>query len=108
MPEINRAKQFVAFKALKGYEEMIMERAVIPEPKRALSEDRMEMLSKKLFDMKRGGMVTVEYYYGGGYTRKEGLVAGVDAIYRNLIIVRTKIPFDDIWDISCDDNYETY
>ena len=100
MLEINRARQFMPFAALKGYDEMIRERTVIPEPKRALSEDRMDMLSKKLYSLKRGTMVDVEYYYGKGYTHIEGLVANVDAVFRCLTIVRTKIPFDDIWDIS--------
>ena len=59
-----------------------------------------------LFGLKRGTMVTVEYYYGGCYTRKEGVVANVDTIFRNLVIVRTKIPFDDIWDISFNDRYD--
>lgn len=100
MADLNRAKQFMAFAALKGYDELIRERTVIPEPKRPLSEDRMEMLSKKLCSLKRGTMAEVEYFCGKGYTRIEGLVANVDATFRNLVIVRTRIPFDDIWDIS--------
>ena len=100
MPEINRARQFMPFAALKGYDKMIKERTVVHEPKRALSEDRMEMLSKKLCSLKRGTMINAEFFCGNGYTNIEGLVANVDTVFRTLTIVRTKIRFDDLWDIE--------
>ena len=108
-----RAKQFMPFAALKGYYEVIRERQNIYEEKKELSEDEAKVLSEKIALLKKGMMIKITYYKvfteednfsieknKGRYITLEGMVADIDDIFRILTIVKTKIPFDDILDIS--------
>lgn len=99
MAKINRARQFMPFAALKGYEEMVKKKIIVPEARRTMDEDHYNILADKLNALNRGDMVEVEYYCGNGYTRINGLVNTVNSAYRELVIVRTIIKFDDIWEI---------
>ena len=97
-----RAKQFMSFAALRGYEDMVKRRAHTIERRRELSEDEAEILSRKMNRVTSGKTVKVRYYNIDGYTELEGMVAGLDIYSRMLTIVKTKIPLDDIIDISGD------
>lgn len=95
-----RAKQFMSFAALRGYEDMIKRRAHTVERRRELSEDEAEILSRKMNRVISGRTVRVTYYNTDGYTELEGMVADLDRYSRILTVVKTKIPLDDIIDIS--------
>jgi hypothetical protein len=47
-------------------------------------------------------MVRVRYYQTDAYVNIEGIVTRIDPEFRYLTIVKTKIPFDDIVDVSGD------
>lgn len=98
-----RARQFMPFAALRGFYNVIEERERIKSPRRELGEDDAHKLSCLLGTLQRGMMVKVIHYNNGFYETTEGLVAEVDFIFRHLVIVKTKILFDDIFRLSCDD-----
>ena len=98
----DRARQFMPFAALKGYDELVRSKEKIITPRKELSEYKAEILSQKLLSVKKGDIVTVLYYDTDGYVKKEGMVATVDLNFRILTVVKTRISFDDIYDLKGD------
>ena len=96
----DRARQFMPFAALTGYYEIIKERERVGEPRRDLSEEELQILSDKMNRVKKGDMVTVTHYIEYRYEKTTGLVSNIDTVYRTISIVKNKIPFDDIVDIT--------
>ena len=99
MPRAERAKQFSRFAALKGLEEALKEKERVVVDRIELSEETGEALSYKLNQVERGMTVTVIYYSDGEYVSVEGRVTGVDTVFKVLTVVKTQIPFSDIYDI---------
>lgn len=93
----DRARQFMPFASLRGYYDYIREQERVKEPRRELSEDGAQELSDTLAEVARGTMLRVEFYDKDHYETAEGLVSEFDPVFRNLRIVRRKIPFDDIY-----------
>ena len=98
-----RAKQFMPFAALRGYYAMVLAKNRVVEPRRELIGDAAERLSRKLGLIKKGMMITVRFYRTDAYDTITGLVTRIDPEYRYITIVKTKIPFDDITDVSSAD-----
>ena len=94
-----RARQFMPFSALRGFEEMIRAQTREITPKRERSEYDAERLSKKMLALQRGDMVCVTYYDRDAYVKLEGIVSDIDIPLRRLRVIKTSIPFDDIWDV---------
>ena len=95
----NRAKQFVPFAALKGYEEALRAKEKIVVDKIELSEERKAELDLILHQISKNDIIIVVYFYKDEYLQVEGMVSRLDADARVLKIVNTKIPFDDIYEI---------
>ena len=95
-----RARQFLPFNALTGYYQMILERQRVPEPKKELSEDETEALSEKLKNLQRHDLVSVTYYDKDAYITKTGLITDIDLTFQTLTVVKTKIAFQDIFDVE--------
>lgn len=100
MAREDRAKQFMPFAALKGYPEALKQKEKIVVPKVELSEDYALELDRKLRQIRRMDVVTVVYFYKGEYLRVTGVVSRIDTTARILGVVQTRIPFDDILDVS--------
>lgn len=100
MSRQERAKQFMPFAALKGYELALREKERIVVPKMELSEDYREELDCKLHQIKKNDMVSVVYFCKGEYLKVTGMVARIDESARVLKIVNTRIDFGDIYDIE--------
>lgn len=96
----DRAKQFMPFAALKGYEEALREKERIIVPKCELSEERMEDLNWKLRKLQKQDMVTVVYFHEGQYLKMTGMVSRLDVNARVLTIVNTKISFADLFELE--------
>ena len=96
----NRAKQFVPFAALKGYEEALRERERIIVPKIELSEERKEELDAAFKQIQKKDIIKVVYFHNDEYIKIEGMVSRLDTNARILQIVNTKIAFDDIYDVE--------
>lgn len=96
----NRAKQFVPFAAVKGFEEALRAKERIVVEKIELSEERKAELDYKLHQVRKNDIITVVYFEKDEYIKVEGMVARFDTDARILKIVNTKIPFDDIYELS--------
>lgn len=96
----DRARQFMPFSALKGYYELIRTKERVVVPKKELSEDWAEILSRKVISLREGDMVKVTYYSDGDYVEVEGILTDKDIERRYLTIVKTIIKLDDIYDIE--------
>lgn len=96
----NRAKQFMPFAALKGYEEALRAKERIVVEKIELSEDRKEELDFKLHQIQKRDMITVVYFDKDEYVRLEGMVSRLDVDARILKVVNTKIDFDNIYELE--------
>ncbi len=106
MSRQERAKQFMPFAALKGYELALREKEKIVVPKMELSEDYKEQLDYHMRQIEKNDMVTVIYFCKGEYLKVTGLVARKDESARVLKIVNTSIPFSDIYEIEILEKYQ--
>ena len=99
MPASRRAKQFMAFDALKGLKEAIAARERLTEPRKELSEDRIREISDQLLRLQPGQMVTVVYYcaYEQSYLQLTGPVTKVDGYWCCLQVGQTMIDFTEIY-----------
>ena len=100
----NRAKQFVPFAAVKGYEEALRAKEKIVVEKLELSEEKKAELDFKLHQICKNDIITVVYFCRDVYIKIEGMVSRLDTDARVLKIVNTKIPFDDIYDLGVEGN----
>ena len=100
MSRQDRAKQFMPFAALKGYEEELKKREKIVVPRIELSEERKEELDQQFAKLKKKDIVTAIYFCKGEYLKVTGMVSRIDADARLLVIVSTKIPFEDLYEIT--------
>ena len=100
MSREERAKQFMPFAALKGYPEALQKKEKIVVPKVELSEDYQEELNRILLQVKVNDMITVTYFQKDEYLKVTGMVSKIDKSASFLQIVHTKIPLDDIYQIS--------
>lgn len=96
MDRENRAKQFMPFSALKGYDVALRQEEQIIIPQIEFSDEYMEELGRKLQQLQPGEKITVEYYWNGVYKKIWGTVNKIDTIYRYLWIDDKKIGFDSL------------
>ncbi len=96
----DRAMQFAPFAALKGYYEAVRLQERITEPRKELSEDEAEAISNTLNKLRVGTTVKIRYYDVDAYTNIEGVVTELNLPYHRLKVVKTAIPFDDIYTIE--------
>ena len=95
-----RAKQFMPFAPLKGFKEALREKEKVIVPKKILTSDDIDNLNYKFPQLKKGMMIKVVYYSENNYIELEGIISRIDKDNRILTIVKTKIFFDDILEIS--------
>lgn len=107
----DRAAQFSPFAALTGYDDAVKETARLTDNKEELDEYRKEELNERLsmiYDtLDEQPEASVTYFLpdkkksGGAYVTVTGSVKKIDE-YEHLVIMRdgTKIPIDDIYEIS--------
>ena len=95
----DRAKQFMPFAALKGYDDALRAKEKIVVDKKTLSPEKLDEIDNKMHQIKIGMVISVIYYFENQYIKKTGMVAKIDANSRFIQIVNTKIYFDDIYDI---------
>lgn len=100
MDRSERAKQFMPFAALKGFDELLSQKEKITVSRIELSDERKAELDDKMRSIKKNDMITVTYYAKDEYLKMRGMVSGIDTNARYLKVVNTKIPFDDIYDIN--------
>ena len=65
-----------------------------------LTSDDIDDLNYKFPQLKKGMIIKVIYYSDNNYIELEGIISKIDKDNRILTIVKTKIYFDDIYEIS--------
>lgn len=111
MSKMQRAAQFSAFAALRGYDEEIAETARVTEERLEPSEERISDIEEKLRSIKVSGERNVDVLYfvpdgkkdGGAYMRIRG-TARVDEGNACLRFPATadRVPFDTILELYLD------
>lgn len=94
--DIDRAKQFLPFDALKGFREALECIEEDKKGKKILLEDSEDIINDVIIDLKKGDRVIVKYYYGFDYIETIGFIKKVDTVYKCLFLLDSKIDFDDI------------
>lgn len=102
MSNVERAKQFLPFNALRGFYNLVKNKEKIIMEKKELSSDELEILSYKFVQLKKGKIVKIKYYEQDGYVTFEGMITNIDTIFKTITLVDTLISFDNIIDISAD------
>ena len=100
MSRLQRAKQFMPFAALKGFEALLAAVARPKESRVELSEDQLEELNTVLQSIRCGDWVRVVYYDKHRYTE---LIGPVEVLNRRLQIVSVQgveISFRDIKELN--------
>ena len=100
MTNLERAKQFMPFAALRGFDGVILEKEKIKKDKIDLSEYEMELLNAVLVKVKKGVLVKVTYFDQDGYITEEGFVSEINFDYQFLKIIKKKIRFIDLYKIE--------
>ena len=95
----DRAKIFLSFAALKGFEEALKEKEKVIVKKKTISEDMRMTISYRLNILKKNDMVKVVYYDNGEYIKLQGLVSKIDSTFQVLTVVKTNISFNDIYEL---------
>lgn len=101
MPMINRAAQFAPLAALTGHDEAITETARQTTPKRILSSDEQEILSKRLAyaidHISERPNLTFTYFIpdtlkdGGRYVTITGVIRKYDALEKTVVLETNEI-----------------
>jgi len=99
---LDRARQFMPFDALKGLQEALREKEKEVESRKELSEESLAELNEQLQRVKIGSSVDIEFYKNQKYVVKEGKITAIDVIKRNVILDESEIiSFFDILRILC-------
>ncbi len=83
---IDRAKQFLSFDALKGFREYLK-----------LEEEILDNnINFVLNNLKKGDIITIEYYYNLEYIKTKDMFIKIDIVNKILYLKSSKINIDDI------------
>lgn len=96
----DRAKQFMAFDALKGLQEELRKKEEELEQKRELSENTLEELEKKINSIDVGNIVKINYYNRNKYIEIQGELKEIDYIKKNIKVNEKIIKINDIVEIN--------
>lgn len=100
MSVAERAKQFMPFAALKGFEEALEAVERQKAPRIELTQERKEELDYILRGIEKNDIVEVVYYSNEEYYRRRGMVSCLDYDARIIGIVSLKVLFEDIYDLE--------
>jgi len=95
-----RARQFLPFAALRGFDEMLREIERETEPKRELTEEDARRLDEEMKAVRKGSHVHIIHYKEGTYVKTEGKIDFIDQAFRRLFVGEEKISFDNIWNLN--------
>ena len=104
MNNVERAKQFLPFDALKGLREELAarEKKRLRRDRVTLSDTQQAEISDALSVLKKGSRVTITRYFDGQYVTETHVVVKIDALERFLLTENTKIYFDDLFSVNSD------
>ena len=100
MSRLQRAKQFMPFAALKGFEVLLAAVARPKEHRVELSEDQVDELNKVLKTIHCGEWVRIVYYNKQRYTELIGAVDMISAQMQIISVQGIDIPFRSIKELN--------
>ena len=104
MSKEERAKQFMPFAALRGYDSLVKSSDKVVCEKKELSEEEQAALSQTVLKLKKGDIVRVKFYNIDGYCEIKGAVTGIDLVFKSVTVIKEKINFADISELEiCED-----
>lgn len=96
-----RAKLFMPFDSLKGFQDHLREKERILVDKKLLSEYDCEQLNTVFMQIKKMDIVKVVYYECGEYIEVQGIVTNFDfEVIQTIQVVEKVIPLHDIIEIT--------
>ena len=96
----DRAKQFMPFSSLRGFDEEIRKKERVEIDKKILTEEEQRALNEKVVSLRKGDLVTVVYYLYGEYKKTTGVITAIDLTLKNITVVKTKLEFEDIYSLN--------
>lgn len=96
MSTADRAKQFLPFNALKGFEEAVGKRRKLDFEPVLMGEDAETELDKKIHDIAPGDIVRVVFYGNREFNERCGRVKKIHEYERLLELEEAKIRINDI------------
>ena len=100
MASKDRAKIFSSFNPLSTLERTLRSREREKCEKLELDESMMDEILKKISKLKPADEVYVSYHDGYTYTSASGLISDVNFKNKTLMVVKTRIKFEDINDLK--------
>ncbi|WP_240632583.1 hypothetical protein [Veillonella sp. VA142] len=100
MTLLQRAKQFMPFAALKGFQELLEETAQYKESRKELSEEQLEVLDKQCKGLVIGNLVSVVYHNGRVYDTVQGRLEQMDRVYRTMTVEGVIVPMSHIMRVT--------
>lgn len=102
MTRASRAKQFLPFDALKGFQEALSEKQIKYDDKKELTEDSYIRLQEEWNKIDKDSVVKVKYYKNKRYIELQGKITNIDYIKKKIRINDENIRICDIIDIETD------
>ena len=95
-----RAKQFMPFAALTGYDDVLRqkERIYVAEPE--LSDDMKEEIDRTLHELVPGMMVELVFYSDGAFEKVVGMVSKILPEKMQIIIVKRAVSIENIYSLK--------
>lgn len=92
----DRARQFLPFDALNGFQLALREKEKIYVDRIELTEEKEEELAEKLMIVDTESIVEIVYYANGQYLKIKGKVEKIEPIKRKIMINGISVKFMDI------------
>ncbi len=94
---LERAKQFLPFDAVKGLQEALRKKEIEHEERIDLAEEALENLEEEFNKIEIGRKVKIKYYKDGKYVVVEGNVSKINNLKKKLEVdFESKINYSDI------------
>ena len=102
MNKHSRARQFIPFQALKGFNRLIKEKEKVKIANvKKLSDDELDF---KLKQLKPFDFCNIFYQSNNEIKKICGLISKIDFNEKFLVCIKEKIYFNQILDLKCDTN----
>lgn len=86
----DRARQFMPFAALKGYDELVHQANRFETPAPEITDERAESLTATIRSLEAGDRIGVVVHFGGAREKIAGAYGGVDEARRKLLVVEPR------------------
>lgn len=100
MASKDRAKIFSSFNPLSTLERALRQKERERREKLELDESMVDEILKKINRLRAADEVYVSYYDGYTYANARGLISDVNFKNKTLMVVKTRIKFEDINDLK--------